>query len=259
MQQLNFQGQNYVEEAVEWLRSNCGDKHVLVCFSGGKDSIVTEALCRMSKISYSLNSTLTGIDPPQVTQFIRKNYPQCSFVRPKQTFWHMLTTHNPPGGSGQGIKWCCTKIKEMPSAKIPIKHRVLGIRAEESGPRSKYGRVNQVKNETHYHPILYWKEWQVWEFIQQNRLVFPSLYQRLDRIGCVICPNHANHHEVYRELWPRHFECFERYTRIWWDKRLNQGKEMWYESPDVFLKHWYAGEFYYYKPTGTEEASDEHH
>lgn len=243
-----------VDEAIDFIRYNYDDYPVLVCFSGGKDSIVTEHLVKLSRIKYHLNSTLTGIDPPQVTQFIRKYYPHCSFVRPRQSFWHLLTTHNPPGGTGRGIKWCCTKIKENPSNVIPIKNRFLGIRAEESPSRAKYGRINELKDQKHFYPIFHWKEWQLWEFIDCYNLPYPKLYDEgLDRIGCVICPNHYGRHEFYRQRWPKHFECFEKYVRIWWDKRVSQGKNMWYSNVEEFLENWYAGNFYYYKPDEKRE------
>lgn len=239
----------YEQEAISFLQENCHGLPLLVCTSGGKDSIVITKLMDMAGLPYTLQSTLTGIDPPEVIQFIRRYYPECKFVRPRQSFWHLITTHNPPAGTGRGIKWCCTKIKEYPSYANPIKHRILGIRAEESPARAKYGRINQVKEQTHYHPIFDWKEWHIWEFIEAHNLPYPVLYDEgLDRLGCVICPNHHNRHELYRNRYPKHFQCFEKYVRIWWDKRVGQGKDMWYDTVEEFLENWYKGKFYYYKP-----------
>ena len=238
---------NKIQEAVDFIHDNIKTKP-LVCTSGGKDSIVITKLAELSGIDFELQSTLTGIDPPEVTRFIRNNYPECKFVRPRQSFWHMLTTHNPPGGTGRGIKWCCTKIKEVPSNANPIKQRIIGIRAEESPARAKYGKINIRKDQTHYHSIFDWKEWEIWEFIEMYKLPYPKLYNEgFDRIGCVICPNHHNRHEPYRKRWPNHFKCFERYVRIWWNKRIGQGKEMYYGSVEEFIKNWYKGKFYYYK------------
>lgn len=241
-----------VDEAINFIRSNYTKEKVMCCFSGGKDSIVTEHLLKLSGIEYSLNSSLTGIDPPQVIKFIRKQYPYCSFVRPRYSFWHLLTVANPPGGTGRGIKWCCTQIKEKPSESIPLKNRFLGIRAEESPNRAKYERINNVKDQRHFYPIFHWKEWQIWEFIEYYNLPYPKLYDEgVDRIGCVICPNHYGRHDFYRKRWPKHFKCFEKYVNIWWNKRVEQGKDMWHQSVEDFLSDWYDGKFYYYKPNPT--------
>ena len=245
------------DDAVEFIRECCAETVPLVLTSGGKDSIVITHLMKLSGISFKLQSTLTGIDPPQLIRFIRKHYPECSFVRPHQSFWHLITTHNPPAGTGRGIKWCCTKIKENPSKKTPIKTRLLGIRAEESPARAKYGCTNyfQKTGETHHYPIFGWKRRHVWKFIKNYNLPYPKLYdQGFERLGCVVCPNHHGRHEPYRKRWPNHFKCFERYVKVWWEKRQRQGKEMWHNSPEDFLIDWYAGRFYYYIPNSKNES-----
>jgi len=242
---------NYkINESIEFLQQHFYNKKALVCTSGGKDSIVINKLVELAKIDFEMQSTLTGIDPPEVTRFIRKNYPLCRFVRPRMSFWYLLTTHNPPGGTGRGIKWCCTKIKEDPSRKNPIKNRILGIRSEESHKRAKYGMINYIEkhNQTHFHPIFNWLEWEVWEFIEMFKLPYPSLYdQGFSRIGCVICPNHSKHHDIYRRHYPKYFACFEKYVQIWYEKRKSQGRNMYHETVQDFLVDWYNGKFYYYQ------------
>lgn len=177
---------DYVAEAVDFLRDKLhGKGNVYLGFSGGKDSIVTERLLSLSGLPYKTYHSFTGIDAPEVVKFIRENYPACNFVRPKQTFWHLITTHNPPANFS---RWCCKKLKKEPSAKIQIPLRVLGQRAEESVKRSKYPRVNHFDklNQTHHYPILDWKEWQVWEFIEQQGLKYPILYDcGFSRLGCI--------------------------------------------------------------------------
>jgi phosphoadenosine phosphosulfate reductase len=79
-------------------------------------------------------------------------------------------------------------------------------------------------------------------------LPYPKLYDEgFSRLGCVVCPNHSGHHRQYQERWPNHFKCFEKYVTIWWHKRQGQGKDMFHNSPEEFLKDWYAGNFNYYK------------
>jgi phosphoadenosine phosphosulfate reductase len=238
------------EEALNFLKETIGSEQAVVNFSGGKDSIVIEKLAKMSGIDYVLVNTITGIDPPQVLRFIRRYYPHCLFVRPKKSFWDLILTHNPPGGSWGGIKWCCLMIKENPSDKrFKQKFKILGIRKEESFNRSGRDRVGNYRGKVWVYPIFEWKEWHVWEFIEKYKLPYPRLYdQGFDRLGCVICPDHSlAYHKRYREKYPNHFKCFEKYVMMWWHKRKAQGRDMFHENVQGFLRDWYRGRAYLYK------------
>ncbi len=233
-------------EAIDFLRVECPEG-AIVRISGGKDSIVALELVRRAGMPYTLQYSNTGIDPPEIVRFIRANYPDCEFVFPKKSFWKLILTHNPPGGSWAGIKWCCTKLKKIPGESPSHVKSVLGIRAEESHQRAKYGRINRVKGLVHLHPIFHWKSWHVWDFIGQNNLPYPRLYDDgLDRIGCVICPDHARRHDFFRRRWPRYFDRFEKCVTEWWWKRRDQGRRMWHCSPEEYLIDWYDGRFNYY-------------
>lgn len=245
----------YVEEAVSFLQNSLsGMGTIFVGFSGGKDSIVVEKLMSLSGIPYETYHSFTGIDAPEVISFIRKHYPNCKFIRSKQSFWHYITTHNPPANFS---RWCCKKLKKEPSARISLPLRVLGIRSEESNKRSKYPRLNLFKhyNQLHYYPVLEWKEWQIWEFIELYSLPYPDLYdQGFSRLGCIICPYHSsnNHdgHKMYRDRWPKHFDLFEKYCKIWYEKRKLQGREMYFDTPEEFISEWYRGNVRWYKKEG---------
>lgn len=76
---------------------------IFVGFSGGKDSIVTADLMKKSGLPFKLYYSVTGIDPPELVKFIRRNYPECVFLRPKKTFWHHILTKNPPANFS---RWC---------------------------------------------------------------------------------------------------------------------------------------------------------
>lgn len=151
----------YIEEAVEFVRENFSNRKqpIFVAFSGGKDSICLTEIMRLSGIPYQLYYSFTGIDSPQVVRHIRRNYPDCVFCKPKINFWKGIhANHRPPSVI---IWWCCRVLKEEPGKSKPHTIQVDAIRAEESGKRGKYGRVNQKKNITHFYPIYYWKKWQV--------------------------------------------------------------------------------------------------
>jgi len=230
-------------EATQFIRRVIGTCTAFVGFSGGKDSIVVADLMRRSGVKYQLYYSFTGIDPPEVVRFIRKYYPQCVFLRPRRTFWRDLSTNVPPSNR---LRWCCTSLKKEPGIDIPLEHRVMGIRAEESVRRGKYQRVNLFERlrHTHYYPILNYTEADVWGHIDQYAIPYPSLYDEgFNRIGCVVCPYHSEptgmRHEAYRSRWPKFFDRFEKGITELYYKRVEQGRTMHYDTPKQFLDAWY--------------------
>jgi len=232
-----------VQEAVDFINCNIENDVAFVGFSGGKDSIVVAKLMEMSNVKYELYYSFTGLDAPEVVRFIRKEYPECRFLLPRRTFWRDLAVHIPPSSR---IRWCCRLLKEEPAWKLVHKKRIMGIRSEESVSRSKRNRINYYKklNHTHYYPIFHWKEWQIWEFINKYSLNYPKLYDwGFNRIGCIICPYHSSKsgrlHQMYRNKWTKFFELFEKKIKELYYKRKNQGKQMYYSTPEEFLDAWY--------------------
>ena len=241
-----------IEETLNFIKTELSNKGVVfVGFSGGKDSIVAADLMKRSGVPYRLFYSVTGIDPPELVKFIRHNYPECTFLRPKRTFWYHLTRKNPPSNLH---RWCCREMKKLPSKDIPLKHRVMGIRAEEGTKRAKYKAVEYIHTigVWHYSPILRWKETDIWDYIEKRQLPYPQLYdQGLSRIGCVVCPFHStgrgSGHNFYRKRWPKFFNRFDKKCNEWFEKRKAQGKEMFFDTADEFIENWYKGNVQWYK------------
>jgi len=222
------------EESIDFIITNI-PSGIDVGFSGGKDSIVTARLMELSGVEHTLTYSFTGLDPPEVVRFIRKEYPHCQILRKGRTFWKDLAVHSPPSDR---LRWCCTLLKKTTT------DQVQGIRAEESARRANRPRINTYRGRTLYYPILYWKEWQVWDFIEKHNLSYPSLYdENFDRIGCVVCPYHSEKtgklHKLYRDKWPRFFTRFEKGITELYSKRVGQGKKMAHGTPEEFLAAWY--------------------
>ena len=86
-------------------------------------------------------------------------------------------------------RWCCDVLKKEPACDHPLKHRIMGIRAEESVRRASRPRIDSFLDQTTCKTIFSWPEWAVWEFIESHKLPYPSLYDEgFSRIGCVVCP-----------------------------------------------------------------------
>jgi len=72
---MDIFGGNIIDEAIQFIRKSFGNETAFVGFSGGKDSIVTEHLFKLSDVKYELYYSFTGLDAPEVIRFIRQNYP----------------------------------------------------------------------------------------------------------------------------------------------------------------------------------------
>lgn len=153
----------------------------MVCNSFGKDSVVLMELVKMAGVKCFPVHSFTGIDPPEAIKFGLKTYPDTRIYRPVMSMWEGIRAKFPPVFNK---RWCCDVLKKDPTKAIPLKHKLVGIRAEESPGRKERGRISRFRGKWQYSPIFEWHEWHVWEFIEGLGLPFCELYdQGFDRIG----------------------------------------------------------------------------
>lgn len=219
---------DYIAESIAFLRENEPEEGFFVGFSGGKDSIVTLELCRMAGVKHEAFYSCTRIDPPEVVQFIKREYPSVTWLYPKTTMWEGIKKKCPPLRT---TRWCCDVLKKEPARLHPLKHRIMGIRAEESVRRASRPRIAMFNGQTTYKPIFNWPEWAVWEFIESRKLQYPSLYDEgFHRIGCVVCPfilgkapGATRQREESMRRWPGIWKVFERTVKAWWMHKKKEG------------------------------------
>lgn len=224
-----------------------------VCFSGGKDSIVMAKLFEMAGVKYRLHYNNVTIDPPELVQFIKRQYPQAE--------WHSIGTPLPlymskksQGPPTRLARWCCEIYKEQGGKGF---FKAIGVRAEESIRRKGLWKqvTNNRKTGLILSPILYWTERDIWQFIRNNGMPYCSLYDEgFKRLGCIGCPmSGAERQKREFARWPKYEKLWRRGFQAYWDAwkgvpRLRVNKQgnfdRWIERIDTvddLWKWWVSG------------------
>lgn len=239
--QLDLDGKTCDETAIAFIRKYEPPEGYYLGFSGGKDSIVIKDLAIKSGVKFTAYYSATGIDPPELVKYIKRNHPDVIWLRPKHSFYKEILNKIPPT---KWRRWCCDFLKKDPGKKIELKHRIMGVRAEESSRRANRPNPDYFKRykQWTYKPIFHWREWQVWDYIERNNLPYCSLYDEgFDRIGCIICPflcyKNSKKLIIYKERWPKQYAAFERIMRQYFES--NREKMKLSKTADEFIEHWY--------------------
>ena len=179
-----------------------------LAFSGGKDSMVLYHLAKMAGVKFKAHMQVTTIDPPELMQFVRANYPDVVLHRPTINFYDLIVKKQML--PLQHVRYCCAYLKEQAGAGTVT---LLGIRAAESTRRAarnelevsghKFsGSLDQFnrrsdrsfacvngKDKIMLSPIFRWSDADVWNLIRGQGLPYCRLYDEgYHRIGCIFCP-----------------------------------------------------------------------
>jgi phosphoadenosine phosphosulfate reductase len=253
IRQLHYDSDSKIDEAIEFIKKYEPSEGYFLGFSGGKDSVVLYDLAKRSGVKFFPFYSATGIDPPEVVKFIKENYSDVVFKHPKKSFFAAIQDRGFPVRLG---RWCCDFLKKDPTKNVPLKMRLMGIRAEESRMRAARERVDFFKNYklNIYKPIFNWLEWEIWDYIETEKLPYCSLYDEgFDRIGCVVCPflchgKNKGKLKMHMERWPGMYKAFEHSMKRKFDDwscvrnprsgALNFRREWDFET---FMNNWYDG------------------
>ena len=144
--QLNMQGKDKVQVAIDRLRAFEPPEGYYLAFSGGKDSVVIKALADMANVKYDAHYNLTSVDPPELVQFI-KTFDDVQIDRPKDkngnqiTMWNLIPAERMP--PTRLVRYCCEVLKETNGRG---RYTVTGVRQAESANRKRNQGVITIPN-----------------------------------------------------------------------------------------------------------------
>ena len=109
---------------------------------------------------------------------------------------------------------------------------------EETGYKKHQRGIKNV------YPLFYWSEYEIWEYIDTNKLPYCSLYDEgFSRIGCVVCPFvfHPKQYERHRDRWPKYYLKMDIELLKIYQKKRNDDP-LGYGMPfNIFKKRYYHG------------------
>ena len=113
-----------------------GGNGYYLAFSGGKDSQALYHIAELSGVKFDAHMNFTSVDPPEVIRFVKKQYPEVDFIKPKKSIYQLAVEKQilPT----MRVRWCCAEYKETSGAG---RVTLIGIRHQESSRRAKRNEV----------------------------------------------------------------------------------------------------------------------
>lgn len=185
--QQDLYGKSFEEVAISRIKQYEPPEGYYLAFSGGKDSIVIYDLALRAGVKFDAHFHRTTVDAPEVLKYIKDNYPEVIWEKPKMSMFQLIIKNKIP--PLRTIRYCCRSLKEIGGRGREI---ITGIRWAESVARRKrnmYEESRHIRGKYFLNPIIDWSDQDVWGYIRKYKIPYCSLYDEgKTRIGCIMCP-----------------------------------------------------------------------
>jgi phosphoadenosine phosphosulfate reductase len=257
MEELKMRAFDPVGMAIERLRQFEPPEGYYLAFSGGKDSQCIYHLAKEAGVKFDAHYNLTTVDPPELVYFIRDNYPDVIFDRPRKTMWKMVSSWGLPL---RHMRFCCSELKERGGEN---RLTVTGVRLAESVKRAKsramlekFGsdkilfndndderkmiEICQTKSKRVLNPIIDWEDGDVWDYLKGSKINYCCLYdQGFSRLGCIGCPQ-GNTKQMIQQFkrWPKYYDAYKKAAGRWLILRHRKGKNLNLKTSQDVMDWW---------------------
>lgn len=243
---------NYLkDEAFDFIQkaaSKFPEENIVISFSGGKDSTVTEdltvkALSNPSLVHIFGDTTLEFPSTIEYARRFRDAHPEAIFQiarNDEQDFYDVCDDIGPPA---RMMRWCCSMFKTGPITRVINSlyrsQQILtfyGIRKSESVSRSKYNRIEdssdsvKIQQQTVASPIFFWKDIDIWLYLLAEKVDFNDAYRLgYDRVGCWCCPNNNSRAQFLSKIY------MPEQSKHWRDFLIGFAKKIGKPDPEVYV------------------------
>ncbi len=137
-----------VKTAIDRLRTFEPKEGYFLAFSGGKDSQCIYHLAKMAGVKFDAHYHVTSVDPPELVQFIKAQYPDVHRDIPHDkngkpvTMWNLIEQKTIP--PLRQYRYCCAYLKEVAGTGRIV---VTGVRWAESAKRKNLHGIVNIKTE----------------------------------------------------------------------------------------------------------------
>lgn len=243
---------NYLkDEAFDFIQkaaSKFPEENIVISFSGGKDSTVTEdltvkALSNPSLVHIFGDTTLEFPSTIEYARRFRDAHPEAIFQIARNDEQHFYDVCDDIGPPARMMRWCCSMFKTGPITRVINSlyrsQQILtfyGIRKSESVSRSKYNRIEdssdsvKIQQQTVASPIFFWKDIDIWLYLLAEKVDFNDAYRLgYDRVGCWCCPNNNSRAQFLSKIY------MPAQSKHWRDFLIGFAKKIGKPDPEVYV------------------------
>ena len=241
---LKDEANEFIHHAVEGF----DEEHIVLSFSGGKDStatadVVIKSLGNPSLVHIFGNTTLEFPFTYEYADRYREDHPLAIFKIAKNREQNFLDVCEDIGPPARMMRWCCSMFKTGPITRVINglyrNQQILtfyGIRKSESVSRSKYNRIEddaesvKIQQQTVASPIFFWKDLDIWLYLLAEKVDFNDAYRLgYDRVGCWCCPNNNQRAQFLSRIY------MPEASRKWREFLIDFAKKIGKPDPEVYV------------------------